>query len=131
MTEYLDRDDVLVAGAAAVGIEVRVADYGLLDAAVARPQATAFGIDAYPDLFTKAAALLQSLARNHALVDGNKRTAWGAAWTFLSINGVQLDSDFDVDDAENFMNDVATRGDLDIRQVADKLHDYAEDSPSS
>ena len=46
MTEYLDREDVLVAGAAAVGIEVRVADYGLLDAAVARPQATAFGVDA-------------------------------------------------------------------------------------
>ncbi|BBX66602.1 type II toxin-antitoxin system death-on-curing family toxin [Mycolicibacterium psychrotolerans] len=126
MTEYLDRDDVLVAGAAAVGIEVRVADYGLLDAAVARPQATAFGIDAYPDLFTKAAALLQSLARNHALVDGNKRTAWAAAWTFLSINGTQLDPNFDVDDAEIFMNDVAVQGDLDIRRVADKLQSYAE-----
>ena len=57
MTDYLDREDVLAAGAAAVGIEVRVADYGLLDAAVARPQATAFGVDAYPDMFAKAAAL--------------------------------------------------------------------------
>ncbi|MGB3230119.1 MAG: Fic family protein, partial [Mycobacterium sp.] len=56
---------------------------GLLDAAVARPQATVFGVDAYPQVWDKAAALLQSLARNHALVDRNKRTAWAAAWTFL------------------------------------------------
>ena len=121
MTEYLDRDDVLVAGAAAVGVELRVADYGLLDAAVARPQATAFGVDAYPDLFTKAAALLQSLARNHALVDGNKRTAWAAAWTFLYINGVELNPDFDVDDAEIFMNAVATKADLQLAELAKKL----------
>lgn len=125
MTEYLDRDDVLVAGAAAVGVEPRVADYGLLDAAVARPQATVFGVDAYPDLFTKAAALLQSLARNHALVDGNKRTAWAAAWTFLYLNGVELDSGFDVDDAENFMNAVATGGDLELAELAEKLQAFA------
>ncbi len=124
MTEYLDREDVLAAGAAAVGVEVKVADYGLLDAAVARPQATVYGIDAYPDLFTKAAALLQSLARNHALVDGNKRTAWAAAWTFLYINDVEL-GEFDVDDAEVFMNDVATQGDLELGPVAKKLQSYA------
>lgn len=125
MTEYLDRDDVLVAGAAAVGVELRVADYGLLDAAVARPQATAFGVDAYPDLFTKAAALLQSLARNHALVDGNKRTAWAAAWTFLYLNGVELDPGFDVDDAENFMNAVATQGDLELAELSEKMQAFA------
>ncbi|WP_283610992.1 type II toxin-antitoxin system death-on-curing family toxin [Mycolicibacterium poriferae] len=127
MTEYLDREDVLMAGAAAVGIEVRVADYGLLDAAVARPQATAFGVDAYPDLFTKAAALLQSLARNHALVDGNKRTAWAAAWTFLFINGIELPPDFDVDHAEDFMNSVATQGDLELVELARALQDSAAD----
>jgi len=121
VTEYLDRDDVLVAGAAAVGVELRVADYGLLDAAVARPQATAFGVDAYPDLSTKAAALLQSLARNHALVDGNNRTAWAAAWTFLYINGAELNTDFDVDDAEIFMNAVATKADLQLAELAEKL----------
>lgn len=71
-----------------------------------RPQATVFSVDAYTDNFTKAAALLQSLARNHAFVDGNKRTAWAAAWTFLHINGIPL-GDFDVDDAEVFMNDAA------------------------
>jgi death-on-curing protein len=124
VTEYLDREDVLAAGAAAVGAELKVADYGLLDAAVARPQATVYGIDAYPDLFTKAAALLQSLARNHALVDGNKRTAWAAAWTFLYLNDVEL-GEFDVDDAEVFMNDVATQGGLELGPLAEKLQSYA------
>jgi death on curing protein len=123
VTEYLDRDDVLTAGAAAVGEILNVSDYGLLDAAVARPRTTVFGLDAYPDDFAKAAALLQSLARNHAFVDGNKRTAWAAAWTFLYINGVEL-GDFDVDDAELFMNDVATKGDIDIDNIAAKLSSY-------
>jgi death on curing protein len=123
VTDYLDRDDVLTAGSVAAGHVVQVADYGLLDAAVARPRTTVFGLDAYPDDFTKAAALLQSLARNHALVDGNKRTAWAAAWTFLFINGVVL-SEFDVDDAEVFMNDVATCNDLDVGYIASKLAAY-------
>lgn len=124
MTEYLDREDVLIAGTAAVHAELKVADYGLLDAAVARPQATVFGVDAYPDLLSKSAALLQSLARNHALVDGNKRTAWAAAWTFLFINGVEL-GDFDVDDAEVFMNTVATQGDIQLSFIAEKLAEWA------
>jgi death-on-curing protein len=128
VTEYLDRDDVLTAGTVAVARVLKVRDYGLLDAAVARPRASAFGLDAYPDDFTKAAALLQSLARSHALVDGNKRTAWAAAWTFLHINGVEL-GDFDVDDAERFMNDVASR-DLDIEHIAGKLSRYAKKQSS-
>jgi death-on-curing protein len=128
VTEYLDRDDVLTAGSAAVDQVVQVSDYGLLDAAVARPRATVFGLGAYPDNFAKAAALLQSLARNHALVDGNKRTAWAAAWTFLYINGVIL-GDFDVDDAELFMNEVATNSDLQIDYIARKLPAYSSSSP--
>lgn len=127
MTEYLSRDDVLTAGSAAVGGVVQVGDYGLLDAAVARPRATVFGVDAYADDFAKAAALLQSLARNHALIDGNKRTAWAAAWVFLHLNGITL-SDFDVDDAECFMNDVATNHVLDIHHIASKLREYADSS---
>lgn len=128
MTEYLDRDDVLIAGAAAVGHILQVSDYGLLDAAVARPRATAFGLDAYADDFAKAAALLQSLARNHALIDGNKRTAWAAAWTFLYLNEVEL-GDFDVDDAEVFMNDVATSSELQVEYIARKLSSYAVSPP--
>ena len=128
MTEFLDRDDVLTAGAAAVGKVLEVSDYGLLDAAVARPRATVFGLDAYPDDLTKAAALLQSLARDHALVDGNKRTAWAAAWTFLHINGIEL-GEFDVDDAESFMNTVATDSMMALDDIASKLASYAISSP--
>lgn len=69
---------------------MQVRDYGLLQSALARPQAVAFGKDAYPQLEDKAAALLHSLARNHALVDGNKRLALAATITFLGINGRRL-----------------------------------------
>jgi death on curing protein len=129
VTEFLDRDDVLIASATAVGNLLQVRDYGLLDAAIARPKATVFGLDAYPDNFTKAAALLQSLARNHAFVDGNKRTAWAAAWTFLHVNGVELAVEFDVDGAEAFMNQVATDPDLAVDVVASTLSGYAISSP--
>jgi death on curing protein len=67
----------------------------------------------------------ERLARNHAFVDGNKRTAWAAAWTFLHLNGVGLAVDFDVDDAEAFMNQVATDADLAVDVVASKLSTYA------
>lgn len=124
MTEFLDREDVLTAGSYALGRAVEVEDYGLLDAAVARPRATVFGLDAYPDLYAKAAALLQSLARNHALIDGNKRTAWAAAWTFLHVNGIELRPDFDVDAAEDFMNGVAQRAGLAIEEIAEILSGF-------
>lgn len=118
MTAYLDRDDVLTAGSIALGAALRVSDYGLLDSAVARPGATVFGIDAYPDLFTKAAALMQSLARNHAFVDGNKRTAWAATWTVLGINGVALAAGFDVDRAEVLVLEVATGAQVSVEDIA-------------
>lgn len=91
---------------------------------MARPKATVFGVDAYPQLWDKAAALVQSLARNHALVDPNKRTAWAPAWTYLHINGLQLAEDFDVDRAEEFVNDVATR-DRDLSIIAVTLAAFA------
>lgn len=124
MIEYLDRDDVLTAGSIAFGSELKVRDYGLLDAAVARPQATVFGVDAYVDAWDKAAALLQSLARNHALIDGNKRTAWASAWTFLYLNGKELSPDFDVDQAEELMNTVATQ-ELELSEIASALRRFA------
>ena len=125
MTVFLDRDDVLVAAAAALGTQLAVADYGLLDSAVARPRATAFGLDAYPTLLTKAAALMQSLARNHSLVDGNKRTAWAAAWTFLTINGTELSSSFDIDAAELLVLGVATGTEDSIEAIAEVLGGFA------
>ena len=125
MTVFLDRDDVLVAAAAALGTQLAVADYGLLDSAVARARATAFGLDAYPTLLTKAAALMQSLARNHSLVDGNKRTAWAAAWTFLTINGTELSSSFDIDAAELLVLGVATGTEDSIEAIAEVLGGFA------
>jgi death-on-curing protein len=74
----------------ALGNEPAVRDYGLLESAAARPRATAFGADAYPSLHAKAAALVHSLARNHALVDGNKRLALAALIAFYGVNGRRL-----------------------------------------
>ena len=87
MVTYLSLDDVLAAAEAHLGRPAEVGDYGLLASAVARPQTTVFGEDAYPTVHAKAAALLQSLATNHALIDGNKRTAFVAAALFYELNG--------------------------------------------
>lgn len=124
MTVFLDRDAVLEAGAAAIGYQPEVVDWGQLDAAVARPQASVFGEDAYPAPFGKAAALLQSLARNHVLVDGNKRMAWGACWTFLIINGI-YPAPYDLDTAEAFVLAVAQGHLVDVAEIADGLKTYA------
>ena len=73
-----------------LGPDVAVRDYGLLEAALVRPQAAAFGKDAYPSLDAKAAALLHSLARNHARIDGDKRLALAAVIAFCGLNGRRL-----------------------------------------
>lgn len=117
MTQYLTKAQVLRAGSAACGFQVVVRDEGLLDAAVARPQASVFGAAAYPTLFLKAAALMHSIANNHPLVDGNKRTAWNSAWTFLTVNGVPVDENMDVDEAERFVLRVSA-DQFDLDQVA-------------
>lgn len=88
--EYLDLDDVIGLAIALLGDPVPLRDVGLLGSAVARPRTTAFGADAYPDIWTKAAALLHSIVNNHALIDGNKRLGWLATAVFLEINGVQI-----------------------------------------
>jgi death-on-curing protein len=85
--EYLDLDDLIELTRALLGDPPPIRDVGLLGSAAARPQATAFGRDAYPDVITKAAALLQSIVVNHALVDGNKRVGWLATAVFLELNG--------------------------------------------
>lgn len=85
--EYLDLDDLLRLATMLLGDPPPVRDLGLLGSAASRPATTAFGEDAYPDLITKAAALLQSIVNNHSLVDGNKRLGWLATAVFLEING--------------------------------------------
>jgi death-on-curing protein len=87
---FLDLEDLLNVAARTLGDDPMVRDYGLLEAALARPQASALGEDAYPDMHAKAAALLHSLARNHALIDGNTRLALAATIAFLGINGQGL-----------------------------------------
>ena len=93
MTRYLDLDDALRA-VARLGFHVR--DAGLLASALARPATTVFGADAYDGLELKAAVLLESLARNHPLVDGNKRLAWTLTVLFLWINGFRHEMPTDV-----------------------------------
>ncbi len=87
---YLTLPELLHVAERTLGSDYAVRDYGLLEAALARPRATAFGKDAYPDLDVKAAALLHSIARNHALIDGNKRLALAAVIAFYGLNGRRL-----------------------------------------
>ena len=87
---YLTLPELLHVAERVLGPEVAVRDYGLLEAALARPQATAFGKHAYLSLDAKAAALLHSLARNHALIDGNKRLGLAAMIAFYGLNGRRL-----------------------------------------
>jgi death on curing protein len=87
---YLTLPELLHIAERTLGGKPPVRDIGLLESALARPQATAFGSDAYPDLDAKAAALLHSLARNHGLVDGNKRLALAGVIAFYGVNGRRL-----------------------------------------
>ena len=95
MTRHLTVEQALRIARVATGGPVEVRDLGLLESALHRPRASVLGHDAYPDLLTKAAALLHSLVVNHPLVDGNKRLAWLATYVFCAKNGVELDADED------------------------------------
>jgi death-on-curing protein len=111
---FLNLDELLHIAARTLGAEPEVRDLGLLESALVRPQASAFGQDAYPTIHQKAAALLHSLARNHALVDGNKRLALAATIAFHGMNGMRLtltnDQAYDlvIDVAIGKLNDVPT-----------------------
>jgi death on curing protein len=114
--EYLDLEDLLALTRALHAGPVR--DLGLLDAAGARSRSTAFGADAYPTLEGKAAALLHSLARDHALIDGNKRLAWLACVVFLDLDGRTVEMDDDA--AFGLVMEVAS-GTLDVEEIAERL----------
>ncbi len=113
--DYLTLDDLLeIAAGILPSVEIR--DVGLLTAAAARPRSSAFGAEAYPSLAEKVAALLHSVARNHALVDGNKRLAWSAARVFCLLNGRDLV--LGVDEAEELVVGAAA-GTLDVPALAE------------
>ncbi len=120
--DYLSLEDILEV-AAGVLPEVLIREIGLLASAAARPQSSAFGEDAYPDLETKAAALMHTLARNHPLDDGNKRLAWAGTRTFLILN--DADMTYTVDDGESLVTGVAT-GELDVPDIADWIRRHRQ-----
>jgi death on curing protein len=120
VTDFLTVDDVLAAAEAHLGRPAEIGDYGLLESAVARAQATVFGNDAYPTIHEKAAALLQSLATNHALVDGNKRTAFVATALFYEINDHHLPG-LSEDELFDLVIAVATRDLQDVSSIALQL----------
>lgn len=120
---YLDVEDLLHIAERAIG-HVEVRDLGLLQAAAARPQASAFGADAYLTVLEKAAALIHSIARNHALVDGNKRLALAGGIAFLGVNGLRLT--MSNDEAYDLITAVAT-SELDgVPDIAEALRQRTE-----
>ena len=123
MTDYIDLEDLLDIARAAIGADPQIRDYGLIESALARPSASVFGADAYPDLHLKSAALLDSLARNHALVDGNKRLAWTACRTFLAVNGQWISAP--EDDRFEFVIQVATGALAELDNIADQLRTWS------
>jgi death-on-curing protein len=114
VTEHLDVEDLLRAAEVTLGRSPEIRDVGLLEAAVARTRASVFGEEAYPDLDTKAAALLHSIVTGHAVVDGNKRLGWVSVRLFYRLNGRDLrlpaDGAFDL---------VASVADGSLRDVSD------------
>jgi death-on-curing protein len=122
---FLDLDELLYIAVRTLGAEPEVRDLGLLLSALARPEASAFGEDAYPTIHEKAAALLHSVARNRALVDGNKSLALAAAIAFYGINGMHLT--LTNDEAYDLVIDV-TSGKLDdVPTIASVLEASSEE----
>ncbi|RSM62594.1 type II toxin-antitoxin system death-on-curing family toxin [Amycolatopsis sp. WAC 01376] len=124
--EYLTLDDLLTL-ATDLGVS-RVRDVGLLDAAAHRPRSSLTGQDAYPGLHEKAAVLLESLVRNHPLVDGNKRLGWMAVFVFYGLNGVDLEAP--EDDAYELVIAAAT-GTVVYEEAAQRLADWTRPEVAS
>ncbi|WP_431973192.1 type II toxin-antitoxin system death-on-curing family toxin [Micromonospora haikouensis] len=120
MIVYLDVDDLMEIASVVLGDVPQVRDPGLLSSAVVRPATVAFGQEAYPELWSKAAALLHSVCMNHALIDGNKRLAWAAARVFLALNEVPV-RDVDVDQAESLVMAVASGAMTEVPDIAREL----------
>ncbi|MEQ6899476.1 type II toxin-antitoxin system death-on-curing family toxin [Nocardioides sp. YIM 152588] len=121
---YLTLTELLHVAERTLGPEVPVRDPGLLESALARPQASVFGADAYPSVEDKTAALLHSLARNHALVDGNKRLSLAATIAFLGLNGLRLT--LTNDQAYDVIIEVASGQLDDVGDIAERVRNGTE-----
>ena len=117
--EYLDTEDLVELARRLLGDPPPIRDIGLLGAAAARPQASAFGEDAYPDIWSKAAALLHSVVNNHPLVDGNKRLGWLATAVFLELNDASVSAATN-DDVYDLVMSVAS-SDIGVDDIAEAL----------
>jgi len=106
--------EIIVAFGGSKGIRSK----DLLESAIFRMRASFDGKDLYPDIFAKAGALFESLAKNHPFVDGNKRTAFVATVTFLEINGYE--TEFNKENTEKFILEVV-KGNKTFRQIVNFL----------
>ena len=122
--EFVDLDDLLDLARILLGDSPPIRDVGLLASAVARPQTTVGGEDAYPTIWLKAAALLQSVVGNHALVDGNKRLGWLSAAVFLEINDVSVAAASN-DDVYRLVMEIAQTG-LALDDIAVRLRQLVD-----
>lgn len=126
MTVYLSLEDLLHLCEALGGLQVR--DLGLLDSAAHRPTSVLFGAEAYPDLDTKAAVLLESIVRNHPLLDGNKRLGWVAVVVFYGLNDQDLDAP---DDPAYDLVIAVAEGRLDHLQITTTLSSWTRPAGQS
>ena len=124
---YLTVPELLHVAERALGFEPKIRDIGLLEAAAARPAASAFGRDAYPNINAKAAALLHSLARNHSLIDGNKRLALAGTIAFYGVNGYRLT--LTNDDAYELVMAIADGRMDDVAAITPQLGQATEPRP--
>ena len=115
--DYLTLEDLLEIGQGLIP-DFQVRDIGLLESAAQRPQMSLYGADAYLEFPEKVAALMHSLARNHSLIDGNKRLAWSAGRIFCILNNKDLL--FNVDDAEQLILKIA-RGEIDVPVISSQI----------
>lgn len=107
------------------GGSLGVRDVGLLESALARPQASFGGEDLYADIFEKAAALMHSLLKNHAFIDGNKRTALASTGIFLKVNGYKLENRHE--EELNFALSVENES-ISLEEIAAWLEKYTKKS---
>ena len=118
---YLTLPELLHVAKRVLGPDFAVRDAGLLESALARPQAVLYGEAVYPDIADQAAALLHSICQNHALIDGNKRLSLAATIAFLGMNGRRLS--FSNDQAYDLVIAVAS-GELgEVGEIGARLAD--------
>jgi len=127
---YLESDDIRLIH------EIAISRYGgvpgerepeLVEYLAEKPSSVVFGRELFPGLFMKAAVYLVSIAQIHCFIDGNKRTAWGCASTFLELNGYELWADDD--EVYQLCLDIANKR-LDTEQVAAWIESHARPSRS-